>query len=205
MHPAIYDYRMQLILLTITSFVVVVRSLALSRIVLHRYGARLPLLGSLSMPSVLRSWQYDVKYEHNYKHNDQEPHHDNEDHPPHPGDPINHLLKACRVEKKVHEAIERSIVVYDHALLEKIAVAGKVFTRKADLQMTSFSVGKKRSHVRVGNVKGGYTRRGCVVPTAKIARLFWALTFTLFEIESQADTTSTHLHSTTTHTKNALL
>ena len=74
-----------------------------------------------------------MKDDHCHEHNDQEPHKYYQNHPPHVHDPINGLLKSCRVQKKVCKTAESSIVVDNHAAVEEVTVARKVLAGKSDL------------------------------------------------------------------------
>ena len=71
-----------------------------------------------------------MKDDHNYEHNDQEPHNYYQHDPPHIHNPLYRLLEANRVQKEVCQAAEYSVVVHDHALIEEVTVAGKIFTGK---------------------------------------------------------------------------
>lgn len=83
-----------------------------------------------------------MKYDNDDEHDDQDAHYDNEHHPPHTSDPLDRSLYADRVEEKVSEVVESSVIVHHHALVQKVAVAGEVFAResRANLDSASFHV-----------------------------------------------------------------
>ena len=97
-----------------------------------------PSCGCLS--TILWTRQNDVKDDHNNKHNDQGPHNYYQNHPPHVHNPIYRLLEANRVQKEICQAIDSTIVVYDHTLIEKVTVTGKILAGEANLQVASLTV-----------------------------------------------------------------
>ena len=116
-------------------------SLAVSLgVIVQRYSPLLPPhCGRLS--TILWTRQNDVKDDHNHKHNDQEPHNYYQNDPPHVHNPIYRLLEASRVQKEICQAIDSTIVVHNHTLVEEVTVTGKILAGEANLQVASLTVG----------------------------------------------------------------